>query len=1753
MYRKEPISSFLSLGLVGRLFSPETRYHSMKYRLLLSLFMGISGLIVSAQAQFGEVTLECPCTLQSSDGKTATLVYGIRNNMDQAVEDMNATVGLLTTDGDSAFVFTFELDALEPGEEKLENTQTISLGILPTGTAHFNVVIHTGSAMDMNWLSIVDTVWFKDEVTSPPASLDLENRDYLLDTDGDGIGDLNEESEGTDPNDPDSVPEIPVFDLLLGYQASSLDHINVPYGLHATHIVAVTEYIYQKSGGAIKFRTVGIVDEQEVEDLADAETAVLASVSASEQDLLRSKYRYDLFMVFRNGFNNNLCGIAESITGILDNGFIPPDDESVFTEVYLDPLNCSVTTSAHELGHLMGLGHSYLQGAVGTFLWSRGHGVVGEFATVMTYEWSYAAKGIHTFSNPEMDCYGKPCGSAHDHDDHELLESADATLSVNIVKYQIADGRDPNPNFDLDGDGFGADVDLFPMNSNEWFDSDGDGHGDNSDAFKDDPTEWADTDGDGIGDNSDPDIDNDGVLNVSDPKPFNAEISAVRIWAVHSDVYDDRFGQSIARIIDLNSDAVEELAVSAPKNLNPEEMRSGTVYLFSQSAFQHDIQDPTQNKLSLADLKQDSDTWMIHGVRTDENLGGILTLLNHVDSDSSADLVVSSNLGLYVVPLDEEKLGVLDREDGIVDRQISLSNCNPALGCYAMDVGTADFNNHSIVAIADIDDDEMTDLGILGSNVDGDVSTLFVLTHASIAAEATDSEVNRGDLLTIWSNHDSNMQITAPSYNGSISIADLGDVINGPRHELAIGITGSGIEDSENEFGSIYILSTDQFANLSAIDPDGERKIHIDSFIVPLGSKKITSSNDWDMGAQVEVVSDADGDGKSDLFSWSANGWNFLFSILPLVVADLGDGLPDGRISVDENTHDNSNIWLFNQMFRSRNPHQTILKGDAASEIDDQLVYRRADRFLSARFSDFDYLDDPTLEDLNSIINLPVRIRYPDIYLIKFPFGPAGYPNYSGITSLGDLDADREQDFLVSVHSEDLEGVSSSVHLIYSTALEVLDQADGMEDHIVSMHNNYEDIDGDGILNLHDADDDGDGLHDGRDHYPVESAYKYDADADGVANALDAFPLDYEEQWDTDFDGIGDNSDLDIDGDGIENEFDPYPYDTDDDGIDNRFDPDDDNDGTPDLADAFPLDPTETLDSDGDGYGDVADVFPNDPGEWYDTDSDGIGNNADLDDDNDTYPDETDAFPLDPTEWTDRDGDGYGDNSDEFPDDPSEWEDKDGDGFGDNFGADGMSSYLIRSDWFNQPRAAITAMPVTPVGDLNADGAEEIIFSNPRPDLVEGPNYLMSTNELDTLDVLDSKEDHVLAVANIPQASDSWQLWHTEVDELAAKLFTGTFADFNGDLVTDFVITAPTEFELAGSVYILYGDDFPEQDAADGTTDGIIDYSGCVRDGRCPFIRGNSPDQELGSSVTAVKNFFGNDEVSLVMSTSANRTRSFGEGSEAVYILSHSAIQAAMQASTTDHIFIQDVIKSENTYVFYPESNALLPGDNATQVTRVPDFDLDGIHDLLIVHSQKSIAYLLASSDLSTADGGDGQIDGAIDLAQVRTQPHSYKIDGYFVAANGLSWHAPLDGEASTDPVYYSLTKLGFLEVESSYLVRSDSLAMHDRRDGVADGLITQIAEDPASNTWSFGDLLVHGVCQPNTATDGNMAIASKFVINLFTLEIDSDIVLFDLADLAQLDAIDGTDDGKLALTTALDDQMDGVWEIDIPNRVRVR
>jgi hypothetical protein len=106
-----------------------------------------------------------------------------------------------------------------------------------------------------------------------------------------------------------------------------------------------------------------------------------------------------------------------------------------------------------------------------------------------------------------------------------------------------------------------------------------------------------------------------------------------------------------------------------------------------------------------------------------------------------------------------------------------------------------------------------------------------------------------------------------------------------------------------------------------------------------------------------------------------------------------------------------------------------------------------------------------------------------------------------------------------------------------------------------------------------------------------------DDDGDGVPDKEDAFPLEPHEWQDKDGDWIGDNLDADDDGDGVADDW--------------------NKNGVPDY---------EELDIDSDGVDRAKsvpwDVFPLDPKEWRDTDGDGVGDNSDLDDDGDGYNDE---------------------------------------------------------------------------------------------------------------------------------------------------------------------------------------------------------------------------------------------------------------------------------------------------------------------------------------------------------------------------------------------------------------------------------------------------------------------------------------------------------------------------------------------------
>ncbi|MGQ0735977.1 MAG: hypothetical protein ACT4QD_20275, partial [Acidobacteriota bacterium] len=226
-----------------------------------------------------------------------------------------------------------------------------------------------------------------------------------------------------------------------------------------------------------------------------------------------------------------------------------------------------------------------------------------------------------------------------------------------------------------------------------------------------------------------------------------------------------------------------------------------------------------------------------------------------------------------------------------------------------------------------------------------------------------------------------------------------------------------------------------------------------------------------------------------------------------------------------------------------------------------------------------------------SVAAAPIGI----VYLIR----PA---DTDGDGRRNDVDDDDDGDG----HSDLEEAAAGSDPLNPNSTPEVCDGADN---------------DGDGEIDEGLPDTDNDGESDCADA---------DDDNDGVLDAADAFPLDPTESVDTDGDGVGNNADEDDDNDGVPDAdetaagSDPLDgastpeicdgLDNDlNDGVDEGFsnadgdaqadcvDPDDDNDGVPDTTDAFPLDPSESVDSDGDG----------------------VGNNADIDDDNDGVPDAT--------------------------------------------------------------------------------------------------------------------------------------------------------------------------------------------------------------------------------------------------------------------------------------------------------------------------------------------------------------------------------------------------------------------------------------------------------------------------------------------------------------------------------------------------
>ena len=334
--------------------------------------------------------------------------------------------------------------------------------------------------------------------------------DILTDTDGDGVGDVNERIAGTNPYDPASIPGESTVDILWLYDDGA------PHGTQYTkahHLKAVVNTIYVDSGTNIRFRTVGIRRIEKAEDSGWADREHVTQLMDHHGADISHQIGYSLIPCF--GGCADLGGKDRGLWNYAPSSSISWAGPGIV---------------AHELGHVMGLVHSARQGeAGGVFRWSRGHYLhrwAGRYSdsynpfptqagTIMSYG-AYIPN--NRFSDPAADCIGEPCGVPSTE-----ANGADARRSLDLLRFQVAAHRDSKT--DSDGDGFVNDADAAPDDPKDWMDSDGDGLGDNADpdddgdGFNDtedrwplDPLEWEDLDGDGVGDNADDAVEVQGSL-----------------------------------------------------------------------------------------------------------------------------------------------------------------------------------------------------------------------------------------------------------------------------------------------------------------------------------------------------------------------------------------------------------------------------------------------------------------------------------------------------------------------------------------------------------------------------------------------------------------------------------------------------------------------------------------------------------------------------------------------------------------------------------------------------------------------------------------------------------------------------------------------------------------------------------------------------------------------------------------------------------------------------------------------------------------------------------------------------------------------------------------------------------------------------------------------------------------------------------------------------------------------------------------
>lgn len=207
-------------------------------------------------------------------------------------------------------------------------------------------------------------------------------------------------------------------------------------------LVALANQAYADSGVRIVLRLAAAVQIAAPEDSTDmnALTALTNGAAPYENvSWLRAAYGADLISLVRpfSLAQGKICGTAWVGGG--NGGSLAQSGRLAFSVVgdgYAGGYYCPTYTLVHELSHNMGSAHDRAtvatqHGTAGTYSYSYGYGIDGQFGTVMSYIDPHVGK----FSSPNITCPdATPCGIAASDTTH----AADNALSLNNARATVA-------------------------------------------------------------------------------------------------------------------------------------------------------------------------------------------------------------------------------------------------------------------------------------------------------------------------------------------------------------------------------------------------------------------------------------------------------------------------------------------------------------------------------------------------------------------------------------------------------------------------------------------------------------------------------------------------------------------------------------------------------------------------------------------------------------------------------------------------------------------------------------------------------------------------------------------------------------------------------------------------------------------------------------------------------------------------------------------------------------------------------------------------------------------------------------------------------------------------------------------------------------------------------------------------------------------------------------------------------------------